>query len=251
MRGRFVWYDLMTNDTDGAVDFYGNVIGWGTVPFEGGDMPYTMWTAGETPIGGVAAIDPTTMGDIPPNWMAHITTPDVDAAADRIKELGGAIHNEPMDIPNVGRFAVASDPQGAAFAIFTPTEEPSGQDEAARPGEFSWRELTTTDYRAAFDFYSDLFGWEITNDSDMGEMGIYRIFGLNGRDLGGMYDKTDQMPGPPFWLYYVSVKDLDKAAEAVKQHGGRVLNGPMEVPGGDRIAQCMDPQGAAFAIHGK
>jgi predicted enzyme related to lactoylglutathione lyase len=59
------------------------------------------------------------------------------------------------------------------------------------------------------------------------------------------------MPGPPFWLYYVYVKDLDKAAESVKQHGGQVLNGPMEVPGGDRIAQCMDPQGAAFAIHGK
>jgi hypothetical protein len=241
----------MTNDTDGAIDFYSKIVGWGTLPFEGSETPYTMWTVGETPIGGVSAIDPATMGDMPPNWMAHISTPDVDATANRIKVLGGAIHTEPMDIPNIGRFAVASDPQGAAFAIFGSAEEAAGPDEAAQPGEFSWSELATTDYRAAFDFYSDLFGWEITNDSDMGGMGIYRIFGLNGRDLGGMYDKTDQMPGPPFWLYYVSVKDIDKTAEAVKQHGGQVLHGPMEVPGGDRIAQCMDPQGAAFAIHDK
>lgn len=250
-RGRFVWYDLMTKDIDAAVDFYGKVIGWGTQPFEGGDKPYTMWTAGGKPIGGVMSTDPETMGEAPPSWMAHITTPDVDATATRVKERGGSVLSEPMDIPNVGRFAVVSDPQGAAFSIFAPAEESPDQGEAPGPGEFSWNELATTDYRAAFDFYRELFGWEVANDFDMGEMGMYRVYKGNGRDIGGMFDKPDQMPGPPFWLYYVSVESVDRTAEAVKQHGGQVLNGPMEVPGGDWIAQCMDPQGAAFAIHGR
>jgi predicted enzyme related to lactoylglutathione lyase len=58
------------------------------------------------------------------------------------------------------------------------------------------------------------------------------------------------MTAPPHWLYYVKVDDLDAALERVKERGGQVLNGPMDVPGGDRVAQCLDPQGAAFALHG-
>ncbi len=251
LRGRFVWYDLMTNDTDGAIEFYGKVIGWGTQEFEGGGSPYTMWTVGGKPIGGVASMNPETSGEAPPSWIAHITTPDVDAAAARIEELGGAVHHGPHDIPSVGRFAISADPQGAAFAIFASSEEEPPGDDEPRPGEFSWRELATTDYRAAFEFYRELFGWEIMNDFDMGESGMYRIFGRSGRDMGGMFDKPAEMPGPPFWLYYVSVADVDKTTEEVEKHGGKILIGPMEVPGGDRITQCMDPQGAAFAIHGK
>jgi hypothetical protein len=67
--------------------------------------------------------------------------------------------------------------------------------------------------------------------------------------LGGMFNKTPEMPAPPHWLYYVRVDDVDRVAGEVPKAGGTVLNGPMDVPGGDRIAQCMDPQGAAFAIH--
>ena len=64
-----------------------------------------------------------------------------------------------------------------------------------------------------------------------------------------MFNKPKEMPGPPFWLYYVRVDDVHKSVEKVKELGGQVLNGPMEVPGGDHVAQCMDPQGAAFALY--
>ena len=86
---------------------------------------------------------------------------------------------------------------------------------------------------------------------DMGPMGVYFIFKRNGRDVGGMFNISKEMPMPPSWLHYVRVDSADTAAERVKANGGQVVNGPMEVPGGDRIAQCVDPQGAAFAVHSK
>jgi predicted enzyme related to lactoylglutathione lyase len=86
---------------------------------------------------------------------------------------------------------------------------------------------------------------------DMGPGGIYQIYGQGGAPLGGMFNKPDEMPGPPMWLYYVSVDDVNIAVERVVELGGQVLNGPMEVPDGDLIAQCVDPQGALFALHSK
>ena len=249
-RGRFVWYDLMTTDEDAAIAFYGKVAGWGTQPFEGGEKPYTMFTVGDSPIGGVMTIDPEQMGDIPPHWMAHISTDDVDTAADRIRELGGQVYQVPTDIPEVGRFAIAADPQGASFGVFAGTAMPDDM-RSPRHGDFSWHELQTTDYQAAFDFYADLFGWQKTSDFDMGDGWMYLMYGQNGKEYGGIYDKTEDMPGPPAWLYYIHVSDIDEAANTVKANGGRILNGPMEVPGGDRVAQCMDPQGAVFALHAK
>ena len=64
-----------------------------------------------------------------------------------------------------------------------------------------------------------------------------------------MFNKPAEMSGPPMWLYYVTVDDVDAAVAEVKKLGGQVLNGPMEVPDGGRIAQCVDPQGALFALH--
>jgi hypothetical protein len=66
-----------------------------------------------------------------------------------------------------------------------------------------------------------------------------------------MMNKPAEMPGPPQWLYYILVQDIEAASSTVKELGGGVFMGPMEVPGGDRIAMCTDPQGATFAIHAK
>jgi predicted enzyme related to lactoylglutathione lyase len=86
---------------------------------------------------------------------------------------------------------------------------------------------------------------------DMGEMGVYQMFGQSkqGRVLGGLFNKSSQMPGPPAWLAYIKVPDARKTAEAIKKAGAKVINGPMEVPGGDWITQGMDQQGAMFAVH--
>jgi predicted enzyme related to lactoylglutathione lyase len=109
--------------------------------------------------------------------------------------------------------------------------------------------LITTDHEAAYDFYADLFGWEKTDAMDMGEMGTYQMYGQGEETYGGMFNKPEDMPAPPHWLLYVKVPDVEAAAAKVTELGGQVLNGPMDVPGGDQIVQCMDPQGGVFALH--
>ena len=246
-RGRFVWHDLMTSDPKAAARFYTEVAGWGTQVFE--PMAYTMWTAGGTPHGGVMQLPPD--AEFPPHWLAYLSTPDIDATLAQAKALGGKVVIEPTDIPDVGRFAVLHDPQGAAFAIYTPVRGEGGHDGAPRLGEFSWHELATTDSAGAFKFYADLFGWESRGAFDMGGGWMYQMYGRMGQELGGMFNKPAEMPGPPAWLHYIMVDDVDDAVDRVTEAGGKVINGPMDVPGGDRIAQCVDPQGAMFAVHSK
>ncbi len=248
--GRFVWYDLMTSDPDAATTFYTQLIGWGTAPWEGGPEPYTMWTNRETPIGGVMRLpEDAKAAGAPPHWLAYVEVADTAATAKRAEELGGKILHGPMDIPSAGTFAVLADPQGAAFAIYTSQQESPAKQELPQVGEFSWHELATTDHEAAFAFYADLFGWQKTDATDMGEMGTYQMYGVAGMPMGGMFNKPAELPGPPCWLLYTRVDDVHRAVEKVETLGGKVLNGPMEVPGGDWVAQCMDPQGAAFALH--
>jgi predicted enzyme related to lactoylglutathione lyase len=245
-RGRFVWHDLMTKDPPAAIEFYKKVVGWGTQEWNG-PTPYTMWTADNTPIGGVMAMPAAE--NAPPHWLGYVSTPDVDATVAEATRRGASTHVPPTDIPTVGRFAVLMDPQGASFAVFTSTNQSAAGDDTPKQGDFSWHELATTDPVAAFDFYQALFGWEKTSAMDMGDMGVYQMFGLNGVPFGGVFKKSAEMPGPPSWAHYIKIADVQRAVDVVKNNGGQVLNGPMEVPGGDWIANCMDPQGGVFAVH--
>lgn len=250
IRGRFVWYELMTTDPSAAKEFYTKALGWGHQKWEG-PMDYSMWTLEGTPVGGVMTLpEEARTAGAPPHWMAYVGTPDVDATIARAQEIGGSVAWPAMDVPTVGRMAGLRDPQGAMFAIYAPAEEPQPEADAV-PGRVSWHELATTDFEAAARFYGDLFGWEKAKAHDMGPLGIYQEFGRGGRMLVGMFNKPAEMPFPPHWLLYVMVDSVEEAVARITKGGGKILNGPMPVPGGDMIAQCLDPQGAAFAIHAK
>jgi hypothetical protein len=247
--GRFLWYDLMTSDPAAAQDFYRSVMGWGTEVFEDAGKPYDMWTRDGQPLGGMMQLpEEAVAAGAPPHWLAYIGTPDVDATAARAAELGGTAIVPPTDIPTVGRFAVIADPDGAVFALFAPAMDTPPHPGMPGIGEFSWHELLAGDYAKGFEFYSELFGWKIHDDMDMGEHGIYRIYGGDGPPLGGIMTSPPEMPVCA-WLFYIRVADLDATMEKVSAGGGVVVNGPIDVPGGDRIAQCRDPQGAMFALH--
>jgi len=241
--GRFVWHELLTNDTAGAAAFYPKVVPWRTAP---SSMPgYTIWMAGQNQIGGLMAL-PAEAGSTPPHWLVYVGTPNVDSTCSQAQGLGARIVKPPADIPNVGRFAVLSDPQGATFALFTPGGGPPPGSQPAQGG-FSWHELATTDVAGALRFYGQLFGWSKGPGHDMGAMGTYQLFQHGGTQVGGMCN----VQGPstaPSWLSYVHVADSSRAVAAAKSAGGRLLHGPMEVPGGSWIAMMMDPQGGAFAV---
>ena len=106
---------------------------------------------------------------------------------------------KPQDIPTVGRFAVLTDPQGAYVSAFTPAYETPDEDPDPAPGQFSWHELATTDAAAALAFYSQLFGWKESSAFDMGGGWMYHMYGRGDRDLGGIFTKPAEMPGPPAW----------------------------------------------------
>jgi predicted enzyme related to lactoylglutathione lyase len=250
LRGRFVWYELMTTDPEAAEGFYTKVVGWGTQAYPGMKTPYTMWMKGGTPVGGVMTIPPEAKaGGAPPNWMMYVGTPDINATVAQAKELGGKVEAGPMAVPEIGRFAVLSDPQGAVFAAMQPAEEASMPERPAEVLDISWRELATTDATAAVGFYTALLGWEKFSASEMPPLGLYQEFGRAGTPLGGIYTKPKEMPAPPHWLLYAKLKDIQDAVGTAQSLGGKLLNGPMEIPGGDLIAHLADPQGAVFALH--
>ena len=240
-RGTFVWHELLTSDTAGAGAFYPKVVSWKPQPWER-DPSYTLWMGKAGPIGGVATLDDATGG---PRWLAYVGVEDVHAAVAQAKSMGAKVTKDVTDMPGTGTYAVLTDPQGAEFAVFK-SANPPGNGGAASAGDFSWHELHTTDADAAVSFYSKLCGWEIGPKHDMGEHGTYHLMVHGGNQYVGIFKSTNM---PPNWMCYVKVDDAGKAATAAKSAGGRVLNGPMEVPGGSWIAQIMDPAGVTFAVH--
>ncbi len=252
-QGDFVWYELSTNDLAGAIKFYGGVVGWDSQKFEGTGGPlYWIWTAGGKGIGGLMALtDESKKVSAGPNWVGYVHVDDVDAMIKKAVALGATTCVPPHDIPTVGRIAVFADPQGAVLAMIKPQGEDRPPPEGPVPGNVVWRELLANDAAAELCFYEDLFGWKETQSFEMGPNGTYHVYGKNGRDLGGMMKRPDGYPLAPHFLFYVHVQDLDAAIERVKRGGGKVWMGPMPIPSGERVAQCADPQGAVFALHGK
>lgn len=247
-QGRFAWHELATTDPGAAADFYSRITSWTTQPSEFSDT-YTLLMKGRTTEGGIEAIDRHPVsGAAKAHWMPYVCVYDVDACARQAKALGGQLCIGPREVPNVGGWAVIADPQGALIGLYEPELTPTPSEGAPVRGDFSWHELVTTDFKSAFEFYRPLFQWEKTGEYDMGEMGTYLMFGQRGQTYGGMFNRVPDMP-PPSWLSYICVDDVDSAAESVKQAGGSIILGPMEVPGGDRIVQGLDPQGGWFALH--
>ncbi|HEU4935143.1 MAG TPA: VOC family protein [Vicinamibacterales bacterium] len=249
--GRPVWYELMTTDPSAAEKFYDKVVGWSSAPFQGSPQPYTVFKrTGDVQVAGLMKT-PDGM-NMPPFWSMYVAVPKLEEAVAHIKRLGGSELSGVIDIPTVGRMQMLKDPQGAAFYIIQPTPREERPEGPPQLGDASWHELMTTDAEAAMRFYSEVFGWQPSEAMDMGAMGKYQMFNRPSGMIGGMMNKPKEMANvPPNWGIYFLVSDINAAIERVKANGGQILNGPMEVPGGDWIVNAMDPQGAAFSLHAR
>jgi predicted enzyme related to lactoylglutathione lyase len=247
--GKFAWYELMTSDTQAAGKFYSDVVGWTTqeMPAAGG-QPYTTFNIGNVGIAGMLNIPGHTA------WVGYIAVDDVDAHIEKIVEAGGKLWKPATDVPGMLRFAVLSDPQGAAIVVFTadPKMPTPVRPAPPAPGTIGWNELYTTDLDGGFDFYNKLFGWTKVGDMDMGPMGQYRVFDQGDHKEmgdGGMMMKAPHIP-VSCWNFYFCVDAIEAAIERVKSGGEKVLNGPVQVPGGSWIINGQDPQGGMFSLVG-
>jgi uncharacterized protein len=256
-RGQLIWYELMTPDAEASKAFYDSVVGWQigepVAEFQGYRM---INRSDDRAAGGVLPLtDEMQQHGARPIWLGYIGVDDTDAAVAAIEEAGGKSLMPAMDIPNVGRIAMVADPQGAPFYVMKPippADKPNAQSDVFsvdQPQHVRWNELSTTDQDGAIAFYTSQFGWTQEGDMDMGEMGKYRFIQNRGTTIGAVMRKPPQLP-VSLWTFYIGVDDIDRATEAVTSGGGRILHGPMEIPGGEFSLNAIDPQGASFGLVG-
>ncbi len=257
LHGDFIWYELITPDPDAAEKFYSGLVNWEFKDSGQPEMDYRILFYGEAGIGGMMPLSAEMQQNgAKPLWAGYIKVDDVDAAAEAITNKGGQVIMPAQDVPNVGRISFVTDPQGAPFYIMrSSSDETSHSFSTHEPkiGHCAWNELATSDPVAAKSFYGDLFGWVKSESMDMGPMGEYEMF-RNGADrdftFGAMMQKPQEMP-VSLWSYYFRVPKIDAAADYIKENGGQVFAGPMEIPGGDFIISAIDPQGAMFCLIGQ
>jgi predicted enzyme related to lactoylglutathione lyase len=255
-QGDFIWYELMTPDPDGAKRFYGAVVGWDIGDPMPGPMDYRMIGRSDGGnAGGVLRItDDMASHGARPTWLGYIHVQDVDSTVSAIEAAGGQVYMAASDIPDVGRIAMVTDPQGAPFYVMKPippADKPDAKSDVFSPTGLQrcgWNELNTSDPEAARRFYGEQFGWTSDDFMPMGDLGEYRFWKQNGVQIGAVCGLMGQ--AQPKWRYYFRVPSIAEAKEAVEQGGGKVTRGPMEVPGGDHIIIGLDPPGAEFALVG-
>lgn len=248
---QFIWYGLCSSNPAKAAEFYGAVLGWtvqGSGPTE---MNYKAWLAGGEGIGGLLEITPDmALGGMEDGWLGYVDVEDVDASVATIVAKGGHSHMA-QTVPGVGRMAMVSDPQGAAFYVMKPEPTDAGPSPAFAPrvlGHGGWNELHTKDSNAASVFYRELLGWTSDASYGMSAMGAYLTFNVGGDAISAIFNS----PGfpKPRWLYYLNVDDIDAAKARVEAAGGTINAGPMPVPTGQWMLNATDPQGAMFGLLG-
>jgi len=252
-RGLPVWFELVTADRAAAAGFYGAVAGWTIAddpdPAHGG---YRLAIAADGE--GVAGLTAPMAGmEVPLGWRVYFGTDDVDRDAGRIVELGGHVDFGPMDIPGIGRFLAATDPQGAGFLLMQQGDVRSGafdRGEQGRPGHGVWVELATPAPDTAIGFYGALLGWSRQGGMPMGPMGNYSFIGWAEKDCPGAVMSSTLTGAPVRWSWYVQVPGIDAAVAAATAAGGTLLQGPDPIPGGAFSASLADPQGHAFGLVG-
>jgi predicted enzyme related to lactoylglutathione lyase len=242
--GRFCWLDLAAPDIEAAERFYGELFGWthepaGPPEVSGG---YSFFLHQGRPACGYGPPGP---GE-PPSWRPHVHASDADETARLVREGGGRVLLEPMDIPQSGRITVFTDPTGAVCCAWQPGgfagTDPGG------PGTFVWTELQTRDSRAAAEFYALVFGWSVQ------ELPAYAMFSLDGRPLAGLMQMDENWAPeiPANWLVYFGSEDAAATERRALELGGSSHVPARTVSAGGPASYTFtvlsDPNGAVFAV---
>ncbi|MGG8408463.1 VOC family protein [Streptomyces sp. 12297] len=243
------WIDLGSPDTDAAAAFYRAVFGWAFVsagPEAGG---YGFFRKeGHT----VAALGPLTEEGASPAWMVHFNTPDAQAAAQAVRDGGGRVRMEPMDVMGEGWLAQFTDPDGAEFAVWQPGKT-KGLGQTSADDTLVWVELTASDPAASIAFYRGLFGWRSADMEAPGGMTYTALSTADGdqedASFGGV--APAEMLGenaPHRWIPYFAVADTDATVAKAQGAGGSVVMPATSMDGVGRMAWLADPAGGVFAI---
>lgn len=240
------WVDLATPDVEGAERFYGELFDWEIPerPDSGSMGGYRRAILNGKDVAGVM---PLMQEGQPPAWSTYVSVDDIEALGRAVQENDGTMIAEPMAVASFGRLALFTDPEGAFFGMWEPADF-AGAELVNERGAFGWTELNTRNPDAAKQFYGAVFGWE-ANDMEMEGGGTYTEWLADGRQVGGMLDIRGRVPDevPAHWLVYFGSVDTDEAVAKVKELGGDVMFGPVDIEPG-RMAVVKDAFGASFAL---
>jgi predicted enzyme related to lactoylglutathione lyase len=240
------WVDLGTPDIEAAVAFYSGFFGWEVPAAENAEQTggYRQAMLRGKPVAGMM---PLMQEGQPPAWSSYISVEDADAIAAKVRDAGGEVLAEPMDVMGLGRMAVFSDPAGAAIGIWQPGSF-VGAEVVNESNAVVWNELNTRDPGAGKSFYGAVFGWGF--EERKFENGPYTSLKAGEATVGGMIDITGRAPDevPSHWLVYFAVDDTDATVAKATDSGGSVALEPFDIAEVGRIAIVKDPFGAVFAV---
>lgn len=237
------WADLGSPNPDESASFYGELLGLeATDPDEqmGG---YRMFMKEDRQVAGFMALQDDSQ---PPSWTTYINVEDADSTAETVKEAGGDVVFDPMDVGDLGRMAIFADSTGAVFGVWQPGEH-RGAGVVSEPGTLAWHQCNTRDPDAALEFYAKVFGWE-SNKVDTGGADYWEL-SSGGASVAGLFRMGEDFPEevPGHWIVYFAVEDADAATDKAREHGATVRAEPFDNEAG-RFAVLQDPHGAAFAL---
>jgi predicted enzyme related to lactoylglutathione lyase len=241
------WVELAgIPDFDAAEAFYKGLLGW-EIPEQENSAQLGGYRRAKLNGKDVAGASPVMQDGQPCVWATYVSVTDAEETLGKVRDAGGTVIVEPMDVMGMGKMAVFTDPTGAVCGIWEPGTF-AGAEVVNEDGSCGWNELNTRDVAATREFYGQVFGWTV-EEQDLGEMGTYYVWKDGEASRGGMFDMSANVPAevPAHWLVYFTVSDADAAAETTKAAGGQVMNGPVDIPVG-RLAVMSDPAGAFFAV---
>jgi predicted enzyme related to lactoylglutathione lyase len=243
--GLFNWVDLSSTDIEGAKAFYTGLFGWEAVdqPTDMGGT-YTNFMLHGRRVAGGGQMQPEMQAQgMPSVWTSYVKHDDADAVAARVKEAGGVLLMEPMDVMDQGRMLMAQDPTGAVFGVWQPAKH-IGAELVNMPSTLVWNELQTNDIDAAEAFYTKVFDWTYqVDDND-----YVAVSNQDRMQAGMMAIQESWGPVPPNWSTYFMVEDVEASAAKAAELGGTVMGPPMAAGEMGRFAIVQDPQGAVFTI---
>jgi predicted enzyme related to lactoylglutathione lyase len=241
------WVELGTPDVEATAAFYADLFGW-EIPELPNSAELGGYRRAKKNGKDVAGVSPLQREGQPPVWSTYVSTEDAAATLDTVREAGGQVVVEPIEVMDLGTMAVFADPTGAVCGIWQPGTF-LGAELVNEYGAFGWNELGTRDTAAAKEFYGKVFGWDHVEEESE-RAGTYTIWKVGDEMVGGMLDMNALgMPAevPPNWLVYFTVENTDAALEKVKAGGGDVRMDPIDIPIG-RFAVAADQFGAVFAV---
>jgi predicted enzyme related to lactoylglutathione lyase len=247
--GTFCWPELATTDATAAKKFYGALFGWEHRDNDmGSNGLYTIFTLGDREVAaGYSQLLQQHLVGVPPHWAAYVAVDDADTAAAKAESLGGKVLQPAFDVMDVGRMAVITDPQGAAFSVWQARKHP-GVRVLGEPGSLGWTQLNAASPERAKPFYSSLFSWKYRDDP-MPWGGFYTSWmRADGAMAGGMLAMPPEANAPSHWLSYFVATDVDRSHAQATALGAKTFVTPSDLPGGGRFSVLADPQGAAFGL---